>query len=402
MKEIIERINASETFVRLLEVGAGVPIANEIFNYGGASKTVYSSESYYSRDAFSRMFGESKCRAVSAEKLKDINENISVLTDLKNNVYNTVLSTTFQLSEDIKYSTHGWISLNIKNESIRYYHVSLHYPNNRTNYIKNIGEIGILLLDSKNKSIPLNCYIDVVLDENLKPLYKETLEFISSNSDDTMSVFKCDGSIDRLESITRDIDTLVVYKGSFNPPTLSHKEIIETSYNAYQGNKKGVLCLSYNTFQKGKQSVESFLDRIELINLMGWDVLITSKPLFKDTYDSIRLKFKGNIVFPMGIDTLNRMSKDYNYFGVIDTFIFQDDFKKTEFIIYHRDNELIDPLVQRYMIDTNLVRVEKNIKYHGISSTLVRNLVNNKDFEKIKELVPSEIYNNIISKKYEI
>ena len=38
MKELIENINLSNTLLRILEVGAGVPISNEFFNYSGASK----------------------------------------------------------------------------------------------------------------------------------------------------------------------------------------------------------------------------------------------------------------------------------------------------------------------------------------------------------------------------
>jgi nicotinic acid mononucleotide adenylyltransferase len=408
MREIINQINESNIFVRLFEVGAGVPIANEFFNYAGASKTIYSSESYYSRDAYQTMFGESKSRAVSAEKLKDINDNVSIQKDLMNGIYNTVLSTTFQVGDKTnKISTHGWISLNINSKNIRYYHISLHYPNSRKGHIKNIGEIGILLLHSKNETIPNNCNVDIVLDENLQPLYHETLEFLSNcKNTDMMSVFTKNGSIDRLESITRDVDNLIVYKGSFNPPSISHKDIIQNTSKLFNGNKKEVFCLSYNTFQKGKQTVESFMDRVRFLNKMGWDVIITSKPLFKNTYDFIRLKYDGKIIFPQGIDTINRMVEYYINHSFdkknksFNTQHFLNDFKNTEFVIFYRDGENVHEEVQKKLIDGNLVSVFNESLRSGVSSTMIRNLVNQGEYEKIKELVPPEIYSEIISKKF--
>ncbi len=406
MEELINQINESTTFVRILEVGAGVPIANEFFSYAGASKTVYSSESYYSRHAFVKEFGDCKHRAVSAENLKHINDHPSVIEDLKNGLYNTVLSTTFQVGDKTNtMSTHGWICINIAGESVRYFHISLHYPNSRIGHIKNIGEIGILLLHAKNNSIPNDCCVDIVLDENLQPLHKETLDFLSHSTSDTMSVFTTKG-IDRIESITRDHDALIVYKGSFNPPSLSHKEIIESSINLYEGNKKGVFCLSYTTFQKGIQSVESFLERVELLNKLGYDVIISSKPLFKNTYDFIRLKYAGKIIFPQGVDTINRMANDYihaigkdkhNIF--FDLKSFKNDFINTDFFIFQRDNEELNSLIQKNLVDSNLVRIIDS-EHRGISSTKIRNLVNQGEFDKVKELVPTEIYEEVIKKRF--
>jgi nicotinic acid mononucleotide adenylyltransferase len=396
MENIIQQINESDTFVRILEVGAGVPIASEIFNYPGASRTIYSSESYYSRDSFNSIFGENKYRAVSAEKLKSINDNIGVCKDLCKDIYNTVLSTTFQIETTIGKSTHGWISINIRNESIRYYHISLHYPNSRIEYIKEIGRIGVLLLHAKNKLVPENCNVDIVLDENLKPLYKETLEFLSK-SENVVSIFS-NQTIDRLESITRDVDTLVVYKGSFNPPTISHQEVMVESMRLYE-NPKGVFCISYNTYQKGFQTVESFLDRIYLLNKMGWDVMILSKPLFKDNYDLIRLKYSGKIVFPQGIDTINRMVGSYINDNLFDIEQLQNDFINTDFLIFNREGELMNPLVEDSLVSSGVVKLV-NSQHIDISSTKIRDLINGGEFEKIKGLVPIEIYEKLITQKF--
>lgn len=402
MKEIVNEINESPTILRLLEVGAGVPIANEFFNYSGASKTIYSTESYYSREAFDRMFGGSKNRAVSAERLKDINDNNTIQNDINSGLYNTVLSTSFQVGDETnKTSTHGWISINIEGKNIRYFHISLHYPNSRIEHIKNIGEIGILLLHANNASVPENCFVDIVLDENLQPLHHETLEFLSK-CEDMMSVFTTNG-IDRLESVTRDIETLIVYKGSFNPPSIGHMKLMTNTLDLYENKKRGIFCLSYNTFQKGVQSVDSFLERVEYLNILGWDVLVSTKPLFKDTYDFIRLKYNAKIVFPQGIDTLNRMSQDYLYpkldnqniqYFRMENFI--SDFQNVDFIVYVRTGEEIISIVKDELVSNNKIKMVYDTTHADISSTIIRNLIKSGEYEKVKLLVPNEIYNDLI------
>ncbi len=69
IEDYIQSINDSDTKLRVLEVGTGTPIANNFFKYSGASKTIYSSESYYAREAFDEKFGICQSRAVSAERL---------------------------------------------------------------------------------------------------------------------------------------------------------------------------------------------------------------------------------------------------------------------------------------------------------------------------------------------
>ncbi len=415
MKDIINEINNSDTFVRLIEVGAGVAIANEIFNYPGASKTVYCSESHYARPSFIKEFGEHNApRAVSAEILKHINDHLDIANDFKNGIYNTVLSTTFQVGDETNStSTHGWISVNIENCSIQYYHISIHKPLTRKRYIELVGEIGIKLLHGQNDFdiVADDCYIDMVLNENLEPLKGRTLDFIRhSNNSDMMTVFKTDYSIDRLESITRDNKSLIVYKGSFNPPTISHKEIIDNTILLCQPDQpKALFCISCNTYQKGSQDTESLLGRINMLNKLGYDVIISNKPLFTNAHDLLRYKFKGKIIFPMGVDTLNRLGKDYDFEGgrikispngKLIPIKFVNDFKNTEFIVYQRDNEVLGPNIQRCLVDNELVNLMDDSYTKGISSTIVRNHVINGEFDEIKLLVPDQIYNDIIETKY--
>jgi nicotinic acid mononucleotide adenylyltransferase len=397
LEKIIKNINDSDLFVRIIEVGAGVPISNEIFNYSGASKTIYSSESYYSRDAYKNMFGESKNRAVSAERLKEINDNTLIIKDLNNGLYNTVLSTTFQVGDTTnKVSTHGWICLNINNDNIRYYHISLHNANSRKEYIKQIGEIGVLLLNSKNENIPTDCFVDIVLDKDLQPLYNETLNFLSNNiNTDIATVFTYDSKIDRLESITRDVDNLIIYKGSFNPPSVSHLDLMNKTISLYENNK-AVYCISLDTYQKGYQNLDSILERINMLNILGFSVLITSKPLFKDTYDLLRLKFGKNIVFPQGMDTFNRIiNSGYTVDGdfKIDNFI--KDFKNVDMVVYNRGDEKIN--CEEYLNLLSFVKIVE-VEDNNVSSTLIRKLIDENKYEEVEKYLHPLIFEKLKNK----
>jgi nicotinic acid mononucleotide adenylyltransferase len=403
MKELIENINLSNTLLRILEVGAGVPISNEFFNYSGASKTIYSTESYYSREAFDKKFNNDvdiSFRAVSAERLKNINDNSDIDYDICCGLYNTVLSTTFQVGDiDNKTSTHGWISIFTENKT-RYYHISLHYSNDRISHIKKIGDIGIKLLHGFiNDIIHDNTFVDIVLDEDLKPLYKETLEYISMCKE-SISIFTKNKNVDRLESITRDVNNLIVYKGSFNPPSLSHIEIVETTKKLYD-NEKSVFCLSYNTRNKGIQTVESFMDRIEYLNILGYDVIVMNNPLFIDTYDIIRTKYKNKIIFPMGIDTINRIVFDITK-GVENGHFFKKDFEESfknfDFVIFHRINEILDNMFKIYSENKENIKFIDDNKHVDVSSTIIRQLISENRLEEIKSLIPIEIYQKIIEK----
>ena len=88
----IKQINDSDTFVRIIENGAGVPFSHLLFSIGGSSKTIYSSECYYSKQAFNYRFGEITHRAVSMERLKHINNEKNKKKDLQIIIYKIKLS----------------------------------------------------------------------------------------------------------------------------------------------------------------------------------------------------------------------------------------------------------------------------------------------------------------------
>lgn len=353
MKEIIENIHDSDSYGVIVEIGAGLPISNLLFSVAGASKTIHCVESPYSRESFDKRYPtDSKVRAVSAERLGSVRNMSRIEMDFKNN-YNFVLATSFQVGHknENNFSSHGWIMLGTKKDT-KYYHLSLHEPLTREEYIKIIGETGVQIL---NGGYFENSYIDIVLNEDFSYDLDSTLEFLSRNTlIDQMSVFKRDGTIDRLETVTRSDNEIVLFKGSFNPPTIKHLDIIENVLSKFKLNKSdSYFLISINTVDKGIIDIKNLIKRIYFINKLGYDCIITNNGHFQSNIDFIRNKFKGKLLFPVGSDTIDRMENT----------LFENE--DVIFEIFERDE--------------------------NISSTKIRNAIKKCDINSVLDIIPNEI-----------
>ncbi len=205
-----------------------------------------------------------------------------------------------------------------------------------------------------------------------------TLRFIE-NDNSGCTVFKTDDTIDRIESITRDVENLIIYKGSFNPPTLAHIEIAEVAKIQYSSNV--IFSISINTFQKGIQNVESVLDRIKMINILGYDVLILNTPFFKDSVEILRNKYFGKLIYPIGIDTINRLALDYT--DSIEKF--EKDFYDVKFLCNLRSGYEFND-ISNILLNCNHIDI-KEIKHSSLSSTMIRN----GGIEEIEKYTPKQI-----------
>ncbi len=405
----VKQINDSDTYVRLIENGAGVPLSHLIFSIVGASKTIYSSECYYSKESFNNRFGEINHRAVSVERLSFINNDPNLKNDFKIGYYNTVLSTTFQIGDvdnnNQNISTHGWICLNIKNESIKYYHISIHQGLSRIEYQNIIGSICLDILLNKNTNIGINSYIDIVLDKNGNYLHIDALKSIANCDDNNIDIpiiFKHDGTHDRLESITRDNNELIVYKGSFFPITVAHQEIMDKTIELYP-DAKPIFSISMNTYGKGKVDYKSIMFRINCINKLGFDVLVHNKPLYTDTIRLIRSKFNGKLIVPQGSDTVDRFMKHYiielpfGGIGLEPTNMFVDKnytFKDVQFILANRDIVDKTEIMCQFLSELNYINIDTIL--YSISSTKVRDCIKDNQNDLVMSLVDDKIYNDVI------
>jgi len=320
---LINEIHLSELFGILIECGAGQPIASSLFDVSGASRTIYYAESPYNWEYNKGKYGTGEFRSVSAEScgqiIKSIASNYS-LTEKSSfhyfdeNKVNFIMSTSFQVGEFNNISTHGWIALNIVGDSTIYYHISIHESLSREQYIKKIGEIGIEILHDKNRRILGNKYIDMILDHNFIPRNEDVLDNFLQCPDefdtaDFMLAYE-NGRFVRLEDVFRKSRHLLVMKGSFNPITNIHTQVFDCASQFIKFHAKEVNCvlnITVSNFDKATINKYDLMNRIFQLNKIGYTILINKKPMFLDSYNIIRNKFRGHIYFALGADIIPKL-----------------------------------------------------------------------------------------------
>jgi nicotinic acid mononucleotide adenylyltransferase len=108
----------------------------------------------------------------------------------------------------------------------------------------------------------------------------------------------------RFENVLRNTKNLPIYKGSFNPPHVAHQYIANQFEQVF--GQKPIFCISTKTYGKDDISTSDLKNRIDMLNKLGYDVLVSKKPMFRDLVDHIRLKYSDDISLLMGSDTFDR------------------------------------------------------------------------------------------------
>jgi hypothetical protein len=358
MEHIVKEIHESDTFGCFIETGCGVPVTNALLNVSGASKTVYMTESPYSKHYSSAKYQNDEFRAVSVENVQQIIKKVIIACNTTNvvdslNGVNTVYVASFQIGPGI--TTHGWIGLHCKGYRF-YYHITINDELSRAGYIERIAENGLKLIHAQNKFIPEDCDVDIVLNSDLSVNNERSVEFMLNSYRPVYLNFATTG-LARLEDTFREKDYIILYKGSFNPPTVEHVRIAESSKEKYENNAFSFM-ISANTVDKGLVPVPDILQRVKWINSLGYGVIVNMSGMFQSAIDLFHSKFGANLVFPVGQDTYDRMV-DYKF-----------DFK------------------QKVIVDTH-PRTE-------ISSTQARTYIEEADYENLFKIVPTIVADTLV------
>jgi uncharacterized protein with HEPN domain len=301
-EELVQEIHSSDIFGCFIETGCGVPVASALLSVSGASKTVFMCECPYSKQYVDGKYGNGDFRAISAEYVKQM---VETNLTLHGEAVNTVYAASFQIGDDI--TTHGWIGLRHKGIT-KYFHITLHDKLQRTEYIERIAQNAIKLIHARNEVVPMDCDVDMVLNADLTQDQELSVLFLMNSTQDVYLNFTTKGIV-RLEDSFRGKENIVLYKGSFNPPTVAHVEIAEKTIANY-GNAAFAFMISIETFTKGTLPVEQIIQRVKWINSLGYGIIINKKGMFRDAIEFFGNKFNANIIFPIGEDTKNRMEAD--------------------------------------------------------------------------------------------
>ena len=187
-------------------------------------------------------------------------------------------------------------------------------------------------------------------------------------------------------------NTLIVYGGAFNPPTIAHVEIIRKLAETYPHNRIYVIPSndSYITGWKQQYSPIPFEDRIDLIayadvklaeicnewiNYLGIEQYLITSGNTIDTINYLKDTRNSDVAIVIGYDNLSKVKTWYRGDELL---------AENEFIVLtrgkHSDNE--------------------NLRFHflqlegfdNISSTQIRDAYLNNNLESIKDYVPTNVF----------
>lgn len=384
----IEKIHASPYRGVVIETGAGAVIAHELLSVIGASNTVISTHVPYSKE-YVDSFGYAYKRAISTQYL-DVLEKI-----YNKGVRETFLSlpffeitTSFQIKYNPNETTHGWIKMTTYAENTlegktKYYHISL--PNTeRIKQIHNIGKIAIdIMYNETCGADEIIEGVDIILSDKDERL--NILNYLKKSKYNRIVLFRKDGTTDRIESITRNGD-LIIFKGSFNPPTIAHEQGI----NVVDGNK--YFSISLDTVGKGWQDNTNVLHRIKMLNLLGYDVMVNNRPKFIEIKQVLDPKMNGKLHIILGEDTYERLGIDYGPRQPKDAY--EKDFGHNQLHVLRRNS------YKEYLTKAERERFKEltknNTRHYDVyttSSTQVREGDISQVTEKIKEyIIENKLY----------
>lgn len=183
---------------------------------------------------------------------------------------------------------------------------------------------------------------------------------------------------------------LIIFGGSFNPPTLAHKELVNKIKETYKEAKIIIVPVSKHNYT-WKHNLIDDENRYNMLKLMFPDIYISRYEFeikkYEGTYQLLTdfKKIDPDIYFLIGSDNLNQMPLWLNFSNLI------KDFK---FIVVKRPTDVID-FTKFKGYEKNFTIIEMNSE---ISSTKVR-----EDVKKHKDFLDEKVYQYIIKHKlYEV
>lgn len=335
LKNKIDLINKKSLLGRgiFIEIGAGGnTVASQFYSREKSSNTVYFSICPYSNESQEYYFGDSGHRSVSE------NQCYYMINQTKANHPDAdfIFVSTFQMATEKSVNTHGWIGIMTKN-STKYYHITIDEFSKRSELIDKISNIGIQLLIEHDIDNSVFNNIDIVLDENLNDDLETTINLNKYNPNCKIHL-KSDQesdqmSLSRFEEYSRSKEIILIYKGSFNPVHNDHVVLVEEAKKKYAVKKENILfSISLNTYDKGEVYIKDIINRCMIINKLGYGIVIFGSGFYLKNLNNIRKRYKKQIVFMLGADTIQRVLEPY----VDEPESFNNDFENVEFFIRNR------------------------------------------------------------------
>lgn len=438
----------------IAEIGGGQEVAREFFHAGGASGTVAKSISAYDKIFSDHIYNQGKIdRYVCLPRLErmleiEYNELITVLGAGRNESIryfafaNTVETINFKKDNQ----GNGWIGVKFElNHPGKPNEVVIHIrllENDNLLQQSTLGILGVnLIYACFHYSEWPNTFLQSLLDNLSNDRVEVTMARITGpdfewvdnrllcvqlvkNGMTPAIMFDRNGNVQQPGDMLYKKNALVL-RGRFRPITYVGFDIIKSSYTQFKRNKdfnpNNTLQICEitinNLLEEGELNERDFLDRVDLLNGMGQNVMISN---FREFYKLVeyfgRFKHK-NLRVILGVPTFKKVL-DKKYYahlpgGILEALgkMFTDNTKfyiyptidpKTEKLIYAEDiekDEDINLLFSYLKINRkvrNLMQVKQ--EWLKISSKEVLKLIHAGN-PKWEEMVPKYVSLNIKQKK---
>lgn len=327
MKELYENLRNLNKKGIFIEVGAGMPVYNYMcLQPGTSSKIVLYAESPFNWELNQSLYDHANVRAISPEVCRNIIRTYEKRNDLKHADF--IYVNTFQIGDANTIQTHGWIAYKDITGNTKYYHVSInkeHVVKNRTALQEEINNISLEIMVSQNNVSKLSYhatqYIDIILDDKLNNATEDICicytkfnvhNILAANN---TTIFTTNNKIIRLNEYLRNKDHILIFKGSFNPMHIQHKNILNNALEVTKTQNK-LLCISINNRDINKIiTSDNLMYRITELNNQGYDVMVDKYGYYHDNLRLIQsnAQYKSNpvkISYVLGGDILNRLIED--------------------------------------------------------------------------------------------
>lgn len=417
----------------IAEIGGGQEVARSFFQAGGASGTVAKSISAYDKTFSDALYNENQPgRYVSEDRLAKMlqNEYQSLCTTLENQhscecKYFAFADTVETLNYSKTNDSHGWIGVrfqgsdrDLPNEVI--VHVRL-LENDGLLQQYTLGSLGVNLiyacfhfLDTPNvflRSLMDNLDTDRI-DINMVKMSGPDLDYVDNRllavqlvkNNMTPAVM-----FDKLGEVQQPSDMLykkdvIVLRGSFRPITYVGFDMLKTSYRMFKQEpgfkKEKTLVFSEitmnNLLSDGKFDERDFLSRVDILNGMNQNVMVSNYQYFYRLVDFFNHFRIGHIRLVLGFPTLENLLHPRYYTdlkgGVLEAYgkLFAENVRiylypliKDGKLLTSKDIQYREDLkyLYAYLIDRQkIVDIEGvNKRWEGIFSTRVRDCIESGD-----------------------
>ncbi len=344
------RINLDpQIYGTIAEIGGGQEVARYFFQAGAASGTVAKTISAYDKSYSDALYdGDPKKRYVSEVRVNkmiktEFEEITKILSDKRDpdTLYFAFANTVTTLNYTKDNYCHGWLGVRFQvNPDTEPNDVVIHVKLHDTDYIQQqqaLGVLGINLIYAcfKHYETP-NIFLQSLLDNlstdrvevSMAKMSGPDLDYVDNrllclqlvkNKMTPATIFDRNGTVNEPSDMLYKKNVLA-FRGSFRPITYVGFDMLRTSYSMFKKDEDYDKEITFslcemtlnNLLQEGELDERDFLDRIDILNGMGQNVMISN---FREYYKLVEYfsQFKTkNLRVVIGIPTfLNVLDKKF-------------------------------------------------------------------------------------------